>query len=195
MFSADVRKLLRFITNTPRVLEKREQHMECNTPLLLWFTTFCHVHHMNLIRTWTFCMLFFPCIPSSCLIVSLRLQDDFFLLKFSSLFSCLLSDPSLSLCLGCVWPCLSLPLQEVVSRLIESRLWSLELNTCSEELLFNCSSHTLLTCTHTWSTYILCLIWPEATPLFLLCLFFFCLFFFFFLLFTEEERWMRKGGR
>lgn len=49
----------------------------------------------------------------------------------------------LSICLSCVWPCPSLPLQEVVSRLIERRLRSLELNTCSEELLFNCSSHTL----------------------------------------------------
>lgn len=58
-----------------------------------------------------------------------------------SFTSCLLI--CLSLCLGCVWPCPSLPLQEVVSRLIESRLRSLELNTCSEELLFNCSSHTV----------------------------------------------------
>lgn len=49
----------------------------------------------------------------------------------------------LSVCLGCVWPCPSLSLQEVVSRLIESWLRSLELNTCLEELLFNCSSHTL----------------------------------------------------
>lgn len=58
--------------------------------------------------------------------------------------SCLLICLSLPVCLGCVWPCPSLPLQEVVSRLIESRLRSLEPNTCSEELHFNCSSHTLL---------------------------------------------------
>ncbi len=119
--------------------------------------TFCHVHHMNVMRTWTFCgfscFCFFSLhIPSSCFIAS-PLHIDFslwcsflFLLPPALRNVCLSFCPSvcLSVCLGCVWPCLYLPLQEVVSRLIESRLRSLELNTCSEELLFNCSSHSHL---------------------------------------------------
>lgn len=90
-------------------------------------------------------LLFFPPlsrIPFSCFIVGSFPHVDFSLLPPCSLSSRLLI--CLSICLGRVWPCPSLPLQEVVSRLIESRLRSLEANTCSEELLFNCTSHTLV---------------------------------------------------
>lgn len=114
--------------------------MQYSTSLL--FTTFCHVHHMNVMRTWTFCV--FTC--TFFLLFTFLIFYSLFSLSHG-LFS-LNALPSyplicLSICLSCVWPCPSLPLQEVVSKLIESRLRSLELNTCSEELLFNCSSHTL----------------------------------------------------
>lgn len=121
--------------------------MECETlPLVIYSFPSCSPHecneNMDFLHFFTF--PFFPsCIPSSCFRVSSLPHVYFFSLNAlpcsfaSSLLICL------SFCLGRVWPCPSLPLQEVVSGLIERRLRSLEVNTCSEELLFNCSSHTL----------------------------------------------------
>lgn len=109
------------------------------------------------------------CIPFSCFIVGSFPHIDFSLLPPCSLSSCLLI--CLSICLGRVWPCPSLPLQEVVSRLIESRLRSLEANTCSEELLFNCTSHTLVLTglpvrTHEPNTHIHThRVWSDPKPL------------------------------
>lgn len=46
----------------------RNKHKECKIPPMLWFTTFHHVRHMNVMRTWTFsifmCAFIFSCIPS-----------------------------------------------------------------------------------------------------------------------------------
>lgn len=170
--------------------EKGAAHgMQHSTAVVIYNFLSCSPHESN--KNMDFLHVFFsPCIPSSCLIVSYP-SGWLFLLKFSSLFSFLLSDPSLSLCLGCVWPCLSLPLQEVVSRLIESRLRSLELNTCSEELLFNCSSHTLLLVrTHKAHT---CCVWSDPKPLPCSCSVFFLFLFFIFVLHGRGEMNEKKG--
>lgn len=121
-----------------------------------------------------FFKLFFSYIPFSCFIVPSFAHIDFSFSLPSSFSSHLLI--CLSFCLGCVWPCPSLPLQEVVSRLIESRLRSLELNTCSKELLFNCTSHTLmltglLVRTHKANTHC---VWSDPKPLPCSCSLSFC---------------------
>lgn len=114
---------------------RKRQRKECKTPPMLWFITFRHVRHMNVMRTCTF-SLFYVCFP---FLLHIYLPDILQSPLSHRLFSlnappcslafCLLIR--LSFCLGRVWPCPSLPLQEVVSRLIENRLRSLELNTCS----------------------------------------------------------------
>lgn len=144
---------------------------ECNENMdFLWFFLSCFFSLMH-----TFLVFYRLFSPSRWLF-----SWNVFHFSFASCLS-----KCLSLCLGCVWPCPSLPPQEVVSRLIESRLRSLELNTCLEELLFNCSSHTD-THTHTHIKHIHAafdLTWSHSLVLAL------------FLPFIEEERWMRKRGR